>query len=180
MRKMFNPQSEAGYRLMVWTFRAMDLFVKPDRHLDPFALKKGMVVVDYGCGPGRYIRKAAQMVGPNGKVFAVDIHPVAIDIVRRKIERYHLTNVIPILLDDPSTAIGDHCADVVYALDMFHQVEDPANFLAGIHRIIKNEGMLYLEDGHQPRRRSMDKVKRSKHWRVTREHKRYIELMPAA
>jgi ubiquinone/menaquinone biosynthesis C-methylase UbiE len=178
MKKMFNPQSKSGYRLMVWTFRAMDLFVKPDRHLDAFALKAGMVVVDYGCGPGRYIRKADQVVGPKGKVFAADIHPTAIDLVKRKIEKYHLANVTPVLLGDHSGAIQDHSADVVYALDMFHQVDDPEGFLAGIHRIIKPGGVLYLEDGHQPRNTSLEKIGRSDNWRVVREHTRHIELAP--
>jgi ubiquinone/menaquinone biosynthesis C-methylase UbiE len=178
MKKMFNPQSKSGYRLMVWTFKAMDLFAKPDRHLDTFALKAGMVVVDYGCGPGRYIRKAAQMVGPKGKVFAADIHPMAIDRIKRKIEKYDLANVTPVLLGDHSGAIQDHSADVVYALDMFHQVMDPVGFLADIHRIIKPEGVLYLEDGHQPRRQCLDKVKRSDLWRVALEQKRCIELKP--
>ncbi len=180
MKKVFNPQSETGYRLMVWTFRAMDLFVRPDRCLDAFGLKKGMVVVDYGCGPGRYIRKAAKLVGPNGKVYAVDIHPMAIDLVRQKIEKYHLGNVVPVLLGDHAAAIGDHCADVVYALDMFHQVDDPVGFLAGIHRIIKQEGVFYLEDGHQQRSQSLSKVQRSKQWRVIGAHKRFMELVPAA
>ncbi|PIE62964.1 MAG: hypothetical protein CSA25_02630 [Desulfobacter postgatei] len=55
--------------------------------------------------------------------------------VRRK--KYLLTNVIPVLLGDQANIIQDHSADVVYALDMFHQVDDPAGFLADIHRIIK-------------------------------------------
>jgi ubiquinone/menaquinone biosynthesis C-methylase UbiE len=180
MKKLFNPQSQTGYRLMVWTFKIMDLFHKPDRGLEDFHLKKGSVVVDYGCGPGRFICKAAEQVGPHGRVYAVDIHPMAIDLVKQRIAKHQLTNVVPVLLGDHSTAIRDHCADVVYALDMFHQVDDPVGFLAGIHRIIKQEGVLYLEDGHQHRSQSLNKVKRSTHWHVTREHRRFIELKPAA
>jgi ubiquinone/menaquinone biosynthesis C-methylase UbiE len=178
MAKLFNPQSNMGYRFMVWTFWAMDLFVKPDRRLDEFNIQKGNVVVDYGCGPGRYIRKAAERVGPGGRVYAVDIHPMAIHIVRRKIETYHLANVVPVLLGAPGTVIEGHCADVVYALDMFHQVDDPVAFLADIHRLVKKEGVLYLEDGHQPRGQSLQKVQRSDLWRAAREHQRHLELMP--
>lgn len=180
MEKLFNPQSKTGYRLMVWIFRIMDLFSKPDRRLEDFRLQTGNVVVDFGCGPGRYIRKAADRVGPKGHVYAADIHPMAIDLVKRKIDRYHLTNVTPVLLSDKTETIPDRSADVVYALDMFHQVDDPAAFLAGIHRIVKPEGVLYLEDGHQPRSKSLDKVQRSRHWRVARENDHWMELKPAA
>jgi len=180
MKKMFNPQSKTGYRFMVWTFKIMDLFKNPDQRLEDFNLKEGNVVVDYGCGPGRYIRKAAQLVGPQGRVYAADIQPMAIDLVRQKIAKSNLANVTPVFLNENAGAIRDRCADVVYALDMFHQIEDPVDFLAGIHRIIKPEGVLFLEDGHQPRSQSLDKVQRSEHWRVTRENKHWMELKPAA
>ena len=176
--KMLNPQSENGYRLMVWTFRIMDLFGNPDRRLADFGLRKGNVVVDYGCGPGRYIRKAAEQVGPQGLVWAADIHPMAINLVEQKIEKYRLSNVVPVLLGDHSKTIPDHSADVVYALDMFHQVENPEGFLAEIYRITKSAGVFYLEDGHQPRSHSLIKIQRSSHWRVAREHKRWIDLAP--
>lgn len=180
MKKMFNPRSKSGYRMMVWTFAIMDLFKNPDRRLEDFCLQAGSVVVDVGCGPGRYIRKAADQVGPDGHVYAADIHPMAIDLVKRKIDKYRLTNVTPVLLSDKPETIPDRSADVVYALDMFHQVDDPAAFLAGIHRIVKPEGILYLEDGHQPRSQSLDKVQRSRHWWVARENEHWMELKPTA
>ncbi|WP_394706677.1 methyltransferase domain-containing protein [uncultured Draconibacterium sp.] len=46
------------------------------------------MVVDYGCGPARYIKKASETTGPSGKVFAVDIHPTAVSNVNRKIEKH--------------------------------------------------------------------------------------------
>lgn len=83
MRRIFNPQKEMGYRFMVWGFKIMDLFGKPDRRLNDFDIMQGSVVVDYGCGPGRYIQKASELVGPAGRVYAVDISRMAIDIVRK-------------------------------------------------------------------------------------------------
>jgi ubiquinone/menaquinone biosynthesis C-methylase UbiE len=148
--------------------------------LEDFRLQKGSVVVDYGCGPGRYIRKAAGQVGPNGHVYAADIHPMAIDLVKQKIDKYRLTNVTPVLLGDNPGIIPDRSADVIYAMDMFHQVEDPAAFLDGIHRIVKPKGVLFLEDGHQPRSQSLEKIRRSERWRVARENKQWMELKPAA
>ena len=94
MKRIFNFQ-DIGYRLMVWTFQIRDLFDKPDRRLDDFAITQGSVVVDYGCGPGRYIRRASELVGPAGRVYAVDISRVAIDIVRKKIENDNINNVVP-------------------------------------------------------------------------------------
>lgn len=163
---------------MVWFFMIKDMFGKPEGRLDDFAIPRGAVVVDYGCGPGRYIRKASELVGPDGLVYAADISSMAIDIVRKKIEKNNLDNVVPVLLGDGSPAVADHCADIVYALDMFHQIEDPAAFLADIHRITKKDGVLFLEDGHQSREKTKMKIAQSDHWRIDLEHSRYVKLIP--
>ncbi len=47
-------------------------------------IKPGTHVLDYGCGPGNYTIVAAELVGPSGKVYAVDIHPLAIREVQNK------------------------------------------------------------------------------------------------
>ncbi len=44
MRRIFNPQKEMGYRFMVWGFKIMDLFGKPDRRLNDFDIMQGSVV----------------------------------------------------------------------------------------------------------------------------------------
>jgi ubiquinone/menaquinone biosynthesis C-methylase UbiE len=163
---------------MIWTFMIRDLFGKPGGLLDDFAITQGSVVVDYGCGPGRYIRRASELVGPEGRVYAVDISRTAIDIVRKKMGKNNFNNVVPVLLGDGSPAVADHCADIVYALDMFHQIEDPAAFLTEIYRITKKDGVLFLEDGHQSRGKTKTKIARSERWHIDRECPRFIRLVP--
>ena len=180
MKRLFHPQKAAGYRFMVWTFRIMDLFGQPDRRLDDFSIQRAMVVVDYGCGPGRYLRKASGMVGPEGRVYAADINPIAIDIVKKKIQKYKLANVVAVRLENGSRGIDKHVADVVYALDMFHQIDDTAGFLAAIHRITKRDGVLYLEDGHQPRQKTLEKISTSGLWKIAEQSERYVTLSPAS
>ena len=181
MKRLFHPKQDAAYRCMVWIFRIMDFFKKPDRRLDDFLIKKGMTVVDYGCGPGRYLPKASELVGPGGRVYAVDVHPMAIDLVKKKIVKHSLSNVVPVLIDRVTPpAIEANCADVIYALDMFHQIEDSESFLSGIHRIIKNDGRLYLEDGHQPRDTTLKKVERSSLWRIAGQSRRHLTLSVGA
>ena len=56
-----------------------DIFKSTEHKLDPFNIQKGQTVVDYGSGTGRYLRKASELVGENGWVYAVDIQELAID-----------------------------------------------------------------------------------------------------
>lgn len=71
-----------GFRLMTLMYLVRDLLQDPKRVLESTALARGMNVADYGCGPGSFAIPAAQIVGDGGKVYAIDIHPLAIDSVR--------------------------------------------------------------------------------------------------
>jgi 2-polyprenyl-3-methyl-5-hydroxy-6-metoxy-1,4-benzoquinol methylase len=137
------------YSLMLLHYKIHDAFIKPGGQLKQFGIKPGFTVVDYGCGPGRYLETAVSLVGESGLVYAADISETAIKHVNSQINSANFHNVIPILLETGNDTIPSGCADVVYALDMFHRVEDPALFLKDIHEIIKKGCMFYLEDGHQ-------------------------------
>ena len=180
MKKIFDPQSAIGYRCMVWMFRVVDLFMTPDKRLDDFGLKKGDVVVDFGCGPGRQIRKASALVGPQGRVYAADINAIAIDIVKQKKAQYGLNNVEPVLLPQQGEQIPSHCADVVYALDMFHHVSDPVGFLEQVYALTAKDGLFFLEDGHQSRSKSLGKVQQSNLWEIDSEFPAYLKLRPVS
>jgi len=60
-----------------------------------------------------------------------------------------------------TVSIPPQSADVVYALDMFHLVKDSNGFLKKLCRITKVDGVLILEDGHQPSALSKNKVNSS-------------------
>ncbi len=170
--------SKLMYKLMVLIFKIQDFFSTPGDILLSFHTKNGDTVVDYGCGPGRYVQRASGLVGDTGKVIAADISEVAIDNVMKRIQKHGLKNVFPVLLDKSKSRIPENFADVIYALDMFHQVNDPADFLSDIHKIIKKSGYLYLEDGHQPRIATIKKVKLSGMWQIDEEYKEFLRLKP--
>lgn len=171
--------SDWAFRLMAWMFKVADfLHPKPNR-LATFGISEGFVVVDYGCGPGRYIAEASRRVGPGGKVYAVDIHPLAIHSVRKTVSDFGLLNVVPILARGYSSEVPSATADLIYALDMFHGIKDPAAFLAELRRIAKPSCVLILEDGHQSRRRTKQKLSTSPLWRIEKEQKSYVKCVAA-
>lgn len=45
--------------------------------------KPGHAVLDYGCGSGSYIVPLAELVGKEGAIYALDINPAAIQIVKK-------------------------------------------------------------------------------------------------
>jgi len=143
-----KPEPDTVYRINIWFWKFTDIFWNPRRHLRNIPLKKGMAVVDYGCGPGRYTLPIAKLVGPNGKAFAVDIQPLAIKTVKEKVARQGLTNIETIMVNSYNTAIQSSSIDMVLLIDTFHLIGDCDTLFREIHRLLKQDGILYMDSGH--------------------------------
>ena len=153
-----KPMSDASFKGMMWLFKLVDFIWNPRRKLKKFPLREGMAVVDYGCGPGRYTLPIAKLVGPKGKVFAVDIHPLAITTVKRKAASEALTNVETILVDSYDTGIQVASIDLVLLADTFHMISDRDALFREIHRILKQDGLLFMDPGHMKLERAIEIV----------------------
>jgi ubiquinone/menaquinone biosynthesis C-methylase UbiE len=103
---------------------------------------------------------------------------MAIGAVQQRIGQEALDNVEPLLADGARCPVPDHVADVIYALDMFHNVDDPAALLREWRRLIKPGGHLILEDGHQSRDVTRAKLARSDQWRIVAESAAYVRCEP--
>ncbi len=167
-----------AFRIMASLFRVTDLFRSPAHRLDPFDIRAGHTVIDYGSGTGRYLPQASALAGENGKVYAVDIQELAIRSAFRTISRFGLKNVIPVLTDGSSVDIPSGSADVILCLDMFHMVSNPSLFLKELKRLARPGGILYLENGHQPRATAIEKVLQSGCWKIVSETKEYLTCTP--
>ena len=68
------------------------LFEPPLRLIGPY-VSKGQVVADLGCGPGYYALPLAGIVGPEGKVYAVDLGRVSVRTLERKAKKCGYQNI---------------------------------------------------------------------------------------
>ncbi len=167
-----------AFRIMTLIFKMRNAFKPMSRCLDNFGIKKGSIVIDYGCGPGMHIRRASELVGNEGLVYAVDIHELAIKSVKKLIRKYELRNVETLRTDGYNVEIPENTADLIYALDMFHMVKDANSFLLELNRIGKPDCVLILEDGHQSRKKSKEKIEKSGCWEIETKHKKYMICKP--
>ena len=162
------------FKVMNVMFHVVDFFYPYiKRRVQTFGLREGMTVVDYGCGPGRYTVHFAKLVGDKGKVYALDIHELAIQGVKKRIQKYGLSNIEPILIQGYDSTLPNDTADMVCAIDMFFIIREPTAFLGELKRITKKDGILNIDDGHQPRRVTKEKIIQSGHWDIvneTRDH----------
>jgi ubiquinone/menaquinone biosynthesis C-methylase UbiE len=160
---------------MALTYKVRDIFVHRDDILDEFGIHRGHNIVDYGCGPGSYIRKASELVGVGGMVYAVDIHELAIKAVKKRIEKENLRNVTALVVSNERCPLADNSIDLIYALDMFHMVANPDTFLKELNRIVKPDGILFIDNGHQRRSEAKTKIHSSGCWKITEEKPRYMK-----
>jgi ubiquinone/menaquinone biosynthesis C-methylase UbiE len=62
-------------------------------------LKKGQQFLDAGSGDGFFTIPAARMVGPEGKVYAIDVWEDGIALLRQKLSKKRITNVVAMVAD---------------------------------------------------------------------------------
>ncbi len=116
LKKMSGYETERipniPFRLMSFVFTVRDVLFPVGKRLDQFGIDEGFIVIDFGCGPGSYVEKASQLVGDEGRVYAVDVHPLAIKSIKERARRKNLENVAPILSTGYPVDIDSHSADV--------------------------------------------------------------------
>jgi ubiquinone/menaquinone biosynthesis C-methylase UbiE len=139
--------SNLAFNGMSLFFKVRD-FISPRRQvLEEAGIRPGDRVLDYGCGPGAYVADAAEMVGESGKLYALDVHPLAIERAQSIAAKKGLTNVETIR-SDCRTGLPDGSLDVVLMYDVFHMLDNPQAVLAEMHRVLKPNGTLSLNDHH--------------------------------
>jgi cobalt-precorrin-6B (C15)-methyltransferase len=60
-------------------------------------LSPGQIVYDIGCGSGSISIEASHQVGSAGKVFSIDIDPNAIELTKKNLSKFQVSNVSVIL-----------------------------------------------------------------------------------
>ena len=144
---MTKTMSGFGFRGMAFFFGFRDLFSPPKKILEKAGIKANDTIVDYGCGPGGYTLSAAQLVKPSGKVYAIDIHPLAKKMIIRKAQRKGLSN-IECIQSDCQTGLEQKSVDMVLLYDVLHMLRDYESNVKEFHRILKPEGILSVNDHH--------------------------------
>jgi len=112
--------------------------------LTNLGVKPGMVVCDMGCGNGFYAVQLAKLVGPQGKVLAVDIQPEMLKLLRQRAKRADVENIEPIQgqLHDPKLPKGK--VDLILLVDVYHEFSHPEQMLRAMRESLSPDGVCAL------------------------------------
>ena len=144
---MEKALSNLHFRLMAIALRFRYLFKPPGKVLGEVDIKPGATVLDYGCGPGSYTIPAAQSVGPSGKMYALDIHPLASQKIRSIAAKKGLNN-IETICSDCATGLAQESIDIALLYDVFHALSNQDDVIAELHRVLKPNALLSFSDHH--------------------------------
>lgn len=124
----------------------------PDRIIGPH-VRPGMTVLEPGPGMGFFTLPMATLVGPSGRVVAVDIEPRTIEGLKRRASRAGLLDRIDARVVPPTSmrlADLDASIDFVFAFAAVHEFPSAAPFFAEAARAMKSGADLLLAEpaGH--------------------------------
>jgi ubiquinone/menaquinone biosynthesis C-methylase UbiE len=125
-------------RLREWLFR-------PDRILGPF-VRRGMTAADIGCGPGFFTIPLARMVGPGGRVIAVDVQTAMLDRVRRKAASAGLEDRLTLHRCEADSLGLPARLDFVLCFWMMHEAPSPDRLLTELAALLKPGAPLLLAE----------------------------------
>ncbi len=123
-----------------------DAFDHREAIVEACGLRPGMSVADIGAGTGLFTRMFSQAVGPEGKVYAVDISDEFVEHIREVAKDEKLRNVTAVLCDPVSVKLPDASVDLAFVCDTYHHFEYPERTMRSIHRALKPHGALVLID----------------------------------
>ena len=168
---MDEPMSNFMFRFMSLGYKYRDFFLPRKNVLKEVGIRPGFHVLDYGCGPGAYIIAAAELAGKSGKIYALDIHPLAIQRVQSIATKKQLTNVETIC-SNCKTGLPDKSIDVALLYDTFHDLSKPNEVLGELHRVLKPGGILSLSDHHMKENEIISRVTSKGLFKLSRKGER--------
>jgi ubiquinone/menaquinone biosynthesis C-methylase UbiE len=114
----------------------------PEKILAEIGLAPGITFVDLGCGDGYFALPAARIVGPKGRVIAIDIDEGAIGRLRKQAAEEGLSQLSAEVGVAEDTIACEGCADFVFFGINLHDFADPAQVIRNSKRMLRPSGKL--------------------------------------
>lgn len=139
--------SNFNYRVMAAYLRFRERFRKPAETIEMLGIDQGYSILDFGCGIGSYTIPAAIKVGESGQVYALDIHPMAIERVRKRAKDENLRN-IQTIQSGLETGLEDESLDYIFLFDVYSWIPNKRPLLSELHRVLKSTGKVSVIIDH--------------------------------
>ena len=113
---------------------------KPGVVLDRLELSPGAVVADIGAGSGYFTRRLSRRVRGSGLVYAVDIQPEMLELLKRRLKQEGIRNVRPVLGTEKDPGLPESSIDLALMVDVYHELHYPFEMLRALCEALKPGG----------------------------------------
>ncbi|MEH3158976.1 MAG: class I SAM-dependent methyltransferase [Sphingomonas taxi] len=128
---------------------ARDRLNEASEVMDKAGIAKGMTVADIGAGEGYYTIRLASRVGEHGRVLAEDIVASVRDALAERVAREDLENVSVRLGAAADPRLPAASFDRVLMVHMYHEIEQPYEFLWRLRPSLKPDGLVVVVDANR-------------------------------
>jgi len=102
------------------------------------------VLVDIGAGTGFFSVHFLDYA-KNGKIFACDTSDIMIQWMKNNICPGH-PGIIPLKMEENAVPLEDGIADLVYMINLHHELDNPETLLEESFRVLKRNGVILIVD----------------------------------
>jgi len=100
--------------------------------------------IDIGAGTGFFSIPFIKYI-ENGKIYACDISEVMINWMTSNIcPKY--PNILPLKMEENTIDLQDALADLVYMINLHHELNSPEQMLKEAYRLLKRNGKIFIVD----------------------------------
>jgi SAM-dependent methyltransferase len=102
------------------------------------------VVVDIGAGTGLFSTEFFKLMG-NGILYACDISDTMIDWLNSKVHSEY-PGILPVKMSKTAVPLDNDIADLVFMMNLHHELKDPLILLGEAKRLLKPDGKICIVD----------------------------------
>jgi ubiquinone/menaquinone biosynthesis C-methylase UbiE len=121
----------------------------PEQLIERSGIKKGMQVLDLGCGSGAFTTFLARAVGEKGKVYALDIQADMLKQLERKLSKPENKDIKNIKLIEGNAyelPFDDGSLDLVNMVTVLQEIPDRNKALHEVKRVLKPGGLFAVTE----------------------------------
>jgi len=123
-----------------------EIYQERRRLAELVAPRVGSVIADVGAGSGFMVELFSELVGPHGKVYAVDINPKMLERISERARKDGHGNIATLLATDDETRLPANSVDLVFICDTYHHFERPERNLRSIYQALRPDGEMVVVD----------------------------------
>jgi ubiquinone/menaquinone biosynthesis C-methylase UbiE len=112
--------------------------------LEKLGLSSTDIVSDIGCGIGYFTIPAAGMLDSENKVYALDTSDQMLEEVKKRMSAAGVSNIVTIKTSEYDLKLPDESVTFALMVNVLHEIEDKAQFITEVRRILKAEGKIAI------------------------------------